>query len=174
MLQNFGDEYNIDLQPQFVLTDFEIAAIKAIRAEFQEVQNKGCHFHLSQNIYHKVQEFGLTVQYGTDENFSLLIRHIPALAFLPYNEIPAAFDELRTIMPEEANRIMEWFEVYYVHGKIRRTTRRGNVIRSEPLSPSSLTHFGQSPVTLSSLFLELRILLRHGIEDGRSYTYRRV
>lgn len=127
-LIDFGNEHDIDLQPQFVLTDFEIAAIKAIRAEFSGVQNKGCHFHLSQNIYRKVQEFSLTVLYGTDENFSLLIRHIPALAFLPYNKIPTAFDELRTIMPEEANRIMEWFEIYYIRGRVRRTTRSGNVI----------------------------------------------
>ncbi|CAB4402207.1 unnamed protein product [Rhizophagus irregularis] len=117
------------------LIDF---AIKAIRTEFPGVQNKGCHFHLSQNIYRKVQEFGLTVLYGTDENFSLLIRHIPALAFLPYNEIPTVFDELRNIMPEEANRIMEWFEIYYIRERVRRTTRSGNVIRSEPLFPPSL------------------------------------
>lgn len=71
-LIDFGDEHEIDLQPQFV---------EVIRAEFQGVQNKGCHFHLSQNIYRKVQEFVLKVQYRTDENFSLLNRHIPALAF---------------------------------------------------------------------------------------------
>ena len=106
-LIDFCDEHNVNLQPQFVLTDFEIAAIKAIHAEFPVVRNKGCHFHLSQNIYRKVQEFGLAVQYGTDENFSLLIRHIPALAFLPYDEIPTAFDELQTIMPDEASSIME-------------------------------------------------------------------
>jgi len=59
-LIDFGDEHSIDLQPQFIITDFEIATIKAIRAEFHEVQNKGCHFHLCQNIYRKVQAFGLT------------------------------------------------------------------------------------------------------------------
>jgi MULE transposase domain len=137
-LIDFSDEHSIDLQPQFVLTDFEIAAIKAIRAEFQGVQNKGCHFHLSQNIYRKIQEFGLTVQYGSDENFSLLIRHIPALAFLSHDNIPAAFDELKTIMPEEADRIMEWFEIYYIRGKIRRTSRSENVVRSSPLFPPSI------------------------------------
>ena len=46
-LIDFGDEENIDLQPQFVLTDFKIAAINAICAEFPGVQNKSCHFHLS-------------------------------------------------------------------------------------------------------------------------------
>ena len=62
---------------------------------------------MAQNIYRKVQSFGLTTQYGTDENFSLLIRHIPALAFLPPNEIPIAFDELKINMPTEANGIMK-------------------------------------------------------------------
>jgi len=41
-------------------------------------------------------------------------------------------------MPEEANRIMEWFEIYYICGRVRRTTKSGNVIRSEPLFPPSL------------------------------------
>ena len=41
-------------------------------------------------------------------------------------------------MPEEANGIIEWFEIYYIRGKIRRITRSGNVIRSDPLFPPSL------------------------------------
>lgn len=40
-LIDFSDECNIDLQPQFIITDFEIAATNAIHAEFQGVQNKG-------------------------------------------------------------------------------------------------------------------------------------
>src|SRR5436190_21660497 len=84
-LINFGDEHDIDLIPQFVLTDFEAAAINAVRIEFQEAQNKGCHFHLSQSVYYKVQALGLAAQYASNENLSLFVRHIPALAFLPHN-----------------------------------------------------------------------------------------
>jgi MULE transposase domain/FLYWCH zinc finger domain len=134
-LIDFGSEYNINLQPQFVLTDFEQAAINATSREFQGVQNKGCFFHLAQSIYRRIQTSGLSVQYGTDENFSLLIRHIPALAFLPPNDIPAAFDELKGHIPPEANEIVEWFENNYVHGRIRRTLRDDNVIRASPLFP---------------------------------------
>jgi hypothetical protein len=85
-----------------------------------------------------VQNLGLSIQYGTDENFSLLIRHIPALAFLHPDDIPNAFDELRINMPEEANDIIEWFEIYYIRGRVRRTTRSGNITRSEPMFPPSL------------------------------------
>ncbi|UZO08699.1 uncharacterized protein OCT59_028952 [Rhizophagus irregularis] len=41
-------------------------------------------------------------------------------------------------MPEEANSIMEWFEIYYICGRIRRTTRSGNIIRPDPLFPPSI------------------------------------
>lgn len=134
-LIDFGDEYDIHLRPQFILTDFEQAAINAASREFQNVQNKGCFFHLSQSIYRRIQESGLSVHYGTDENFSLLIRHIPALAFLPHDNIPAAFDELKGHMPPEANNIVQWFEDNYVHGRARRTLRDGNVSRVAPLFP---------------------------------------
>ncbi len=46
-LINFSDEQNIDLQSQFVLTDFEKATINIIYIEFQNVQNKGYHFYLA-------------------------------------------------------------------------------------------------------------------------------
>ncbi|CAG8657787.1 3735_t:CDS:1, partial [Scutellospora calospora] len=102
-LIDFGEVYNIDLQPQIILTDFESTAINAVQLEFDNVQSKGCHFHLAQSVYHKVQNCGLSSRYDTNEPFSLLIRHIPALAFLPYNEIPDAFDELNSIILSEAH-----------------------------------------------------------------------
>ncbi|CAG8505260.1 16843_t:CDS:2 [Dentiscutata heterogama] len=118
-LENFEEEYNIDLQPQIVLTDFESAAINAVQLEFNDAQNKGCYFHLAQSIYHKVQNCRLSSRYSTDELFSLLIRHIPALAFLPYNEIPGVFNKLNSFIPSEAHEVVN-----------------SNVIRSEPLFPS--------------------------------------
>ena len=90
-LIDFSDEENIQLYPQFILTDFEKAAINAAQTEFPGVQNKGCHFHLAQNVYRKIQAHGLSTRYGIDENFSLLIRHIPALAFLAPDAIPAQY-----------------------------------------------------------------------------------
>ncbi|RIA89390.1 hypothetical protein C1645_824919 [Glomus cerebriforme] len=118
-LINFSDEQEIYLQPQFILTDFEQAAINAIHAKFQDTS-------------------GLTVRYETDETFSLLIHHIPALAFLPPDEIPIVFDELKTNMPVEANEIIEWFEHYYIRDRVRYTSRSGNVVQSAPIFPPSL------------------------------------
>ena len=33
---------------------------------------------------------------------------------------------------------MEWFETYYVYGRIRRVTRSENIVRSTPMFPPSL------------------------------------
>ncbi|CAH1768869.1 9668_t:CDS:1, partial [Entrophospora sp. SA101] len=65
----------------------------------------------------------------------IFLIYIPALAFLPPDDIPAAFDQLKDDIPPEANEIVEWFEEYYVHGRTRRTLRHGNAIRAPPLFP---------------------------------------
>ena len=70
--------------------------------------------------------------------FSHSIRHIPALAFLPASEIPAAFDILKDKMPNEAKVVVQWFEDNYVHGRIKRVLRNGIVSRLPPLYPPDL------------------------------------
>ncbi|KFD46250.1 hypothetical protein M514_24728 [Trichuris suis] len=97
-----------------------------------------CFFHTSQCIWRKIQSSGLATQYSTDESFSLKLRHLSALAFLPADEIPGAFDEVKLHMPEEASEVVEWFENTYVHGRTRRVLRNGVAVRSPPLFPPAL------------------------------------
>jgi len=137
-LCQFAEENDIILTPSYILTDFEQAAINASHGEFPNAINKGCFFHLGQSGWRKIQNCGLAVQYGNDEHFSLLIRHLFALAFLPAHEIPSAFDILKPRIPPEANNIVQWFEDNYVHGKIRRQLRNGNIVRDTPLFPPQL------------------------------------
>lgn len=44
------------------------------------------------------------------ENFSLNMCHLPALAFLPVDDIPGAFNELKPHLPEEASEGPDWIE----------------------------------------------------------------
>ena len=67
-----------------------------------------------------------------------MLRHLFALAFLPSNEIPAAFDNLKSEILVEINNVVQWFEDNYVHGKVRHETRSGHVVRSAPLFPPQL------------------------------------
>lgn len=51
-----------------------------------------------QSVHKQIQRNNLTSRYGNDQNFSLLIRHIPALAFLSPVEIAVAFGELKELL----------------------------------------------------------------------------
>ncbi|CAF3849720.1 unnamed protein product [Rotaria sp. Silwood1] len=137
-LNEAAEEHGLELKPDFVLTDFEKGSINAVKSEFSSAQSKGCHFHLGQAVYRQVQDAGLTQKYGTDEKFSLLIRHIPALAFLSPLEIPDAFDEVKALLPSDAEPIVQWFENNYVHGRIKRTLRNGTIKRHNPLFPPEM------------------------------------
>lgn len=131
-------EFLFDLKPEFVLTDFERAAINAVKSEFPLAQSKSCHFHLVQSVYKQIQTNNLTSKYGNDQNFSLLIRHIPALAFLSPVEIPAAFDELKNFMLKDAESIIKWFGDNYVSGRQRKILKNGEIQRWPPIYPPEM------------------------------------
>ena len=110
---DFAAENDLTLQPSIILTDFELASINASHHVFPNVENKGCFFHLGQSGWQKMDLL-------LDMQFSLMLRHLFALAFLPPQEIPEAFDILKLEMPPEANEVVQWLEDNYVHGRICR------------------------------------------------------
>ena len=138
-VNELAEENDLELKPAFVLTDFEKDAINAIMLEFPDARSKSCHFHLGQSIYMQVQDVGLIQQYGADENFSPLIRHISALAFLSPQEIPDTFDAVKALLPFDAEPIIQWFENNYVHTRIKRTLRNGTVQRHNLLYPPEMS-----------------------------------
>ncbi len=50
-LNELAEEDRLELNPDFVLTDFEKGLINAVKSEFPSAQSKGCHFHLGQSVY---------------------------------------------------------------------------------------------------------------------------
>ena len=61
------------LNPLTIMVDFEKAAINALEENFISVIT-GCFFHLSQNIFRRVQEHGLAVRYQEDNDFAISIK----------------------------------------------------------------------------------------------------
>ena len=55
--------------PESIMTDFENGSIAALRATYPNVPLKGCLFHLSKNIYKRVQDAGLAARYLNDNAF---------------------------------------------------------------------------------------------------------
>ena len=72
------------INPKLWMTDFEQAAITAIREYFPEVQSTGCFFHLQQCVWRRVQHLGLVGAYEEhDGRFAMSVRCLAALAFVP-------------------------------------------------------------------------------------------
>ena len=76
-----------NLQPQFTpimwMTDFELAAINAIRQNFPGVVITGCFFHMQQCMWRKIQSLGLTNAYSeADGHFALCCKSLSCLAFV--------------------------------------------------------------------------------------------
>ncbi|PKY59054.1 hypothetical protein RhiirA4_481494 [Rhizophagus irregularis] len=68
----FAKDNDIELKPQSIITDFELAAINVLHSKFPDINNKGCYFHLCQNGWRQIQRCGLAIQYENDEHFSIM------------------------------------------------------------------------------------------------------
>lgn len=73
-------------------TDYEIAAINAIKTVFPGANIHGCLFHLMKNLRKKLSEFHLMQRYNNDSLFALNnARMIISIAFVPKTKIEEAF-----------------------------------------------------------------------------------
>ena len=66
-----------------------------------------------------------------------MIRYLFALAFLPADEIPVAFEDLKPCLAEEASHVITWFENNNVLEQIIGQLRNGGVLRA-PLTYSPI------------------------------------
>ena len=112
-----------------VVTDFEIAAMKAVRRVFgADVKTRGCFFHFCQNTYRKIQELGLVKLYQSDNNFKQFCGMLDGLAFLPLDKIDEGVNVLKVNMPPEAGDLVNYFISTYTCSKI---ITAGGVVRKQ-------------------------------------------
>ena len=114
---------NGNLNPVTIMVDFKQAMINSVHQVLPNTQVKGCFYHFSQNIYRKIQEHGLQQRYQEDTDFVLKLRMIPALAFVPPQDVIAAFKELSDELPAESQPVVDYFEDTYV-GRLQHQGRR--------------------------------------------------
>ena len=91
------------------MVDFEKATHNALEEIFIAVIS-GCFFHLAQNVFRQIQWNGLTARYLEDEEFSIQMKMLPSLAFLPEHDVIDSFTLLMADFPESAKGIAEYFE----------------------------------------------------------------
>jgi hypothetical protein len=119
-----------NLNPVTLMVDFEQAMINSIQQVLPNAQVKGCFYHFSQNLYRKIQEQGLQQRYQEDTDFAIKIRMVAALAFVPPNDVIAAFEELCEQILPDSQAFVDYFEDTYI-GRPQRRGRRAPMFRNE-------------------------------------------
>lgn len=111
---------NFTLIPSSILTDFEQAAHRAIEKVFPRAEVVGCFFHLSQNLWRKIQKTpGLVAKYKEQDEIRKHCKFLLALAFVPVRDVPFAFEILKEDgFPAEMETIVNYWESTYIGKRI--------------------------------------------------------
>ncbi|KAL1437141.1 hypothetical protein MTO96_049129 [Rhipicephalus appendiculatus] len=118
---NFAADVGLALNSKTVSTDFDLAAINAIRSLLPSSEVHGCLFHLCQSVWRRVQHLGLAVLYKNDvDGFAIKVRQLAALSFLPTEEVRDKYASLKPLFPQEASDLLRWWEDHFLLGKSRR------------------------------------------------------
>ena len=91
-------------QPSQMLMNFEKAVINSFQQVWPATQVKCCFFHLTQNIWRKVQAEGPQAAYNQDEEVALRIRLLPALAFASLFDVLEVFGDVVQELPMPQSR----------------------------------------------------------------------
>ena len=67
---------------------------------------KGCFFHLSQNIWRKVQAVGMQGLNSQNQELAIRIRMIPALVYAAPHEVPNMFAEVAPQLPTPKQMVL--------------------------------------------------------------------
>ena len=120
--------------PKSITTDFEKAALNAIKNNFINTEITGCYFHLIQNIWKHVQLEKLTTEFVGSSEFRLAFKYLKALPFVPIKDIIVAFKEICSAVPDSFVPILSYFEEHYI-GKIENEKKK---LRRVPFFPIPL------------------------------------
>lgn len=89
------------LNPTSISCDFEQAILKSIKTEFPSTEIYCCFYHFSKNIYKKWCDLGIVSNYRNNSDFSILVKMVVALTFIPINDIDLAIESLAGYLPDE-------------------------------------------------------------------------
>ena len=94
--------------PAVVVTDFESAAMKAVKQVFgSQVETHGCFFHLTQATWRRIQSEGLSTLYKTNVDFRLFCGMMDGLAFLPVQEVKQGQSKLQIFFTNSLRLLAE-------------------------------------------------------------------
>lgn len=74
-----------ELNPISIKFDYEQAATNAVKKIFLQTAINGCFFNFCQSMWRRIQNTDLSIKYHKDLEFSLNIKILTALAYVPQN-----------------------------------------------------------------------------------------
>ena len=80
------------MNPEIILSDFELGAMNAFKEVFPNSTIKGCHFHFTQAIRRNIQENGLCAWYKKNKIIRGWLSLFGSLAFVPLEQMHNAWD----------------------------------------------------------------------------------
>ena len=100
LLKKAAQSVCIDVDPQRVLTDFELALQQCVAICFSQAKRKRCLYHYTQARWRKVQSLGIQQLYNEDDEFRCFINSVTALAFVPTMFVRVPWSELEGMLIE--------------------------------------------------------------------------
>ena len=95
----------------------------SLMADFDQIYpgipQVGWLFHLVKNVFRRVRDTRLQQNYLIDPLFRGNIRTIPAISFVPFQDVILAFDELCNHCGIDEQPVLDYFETNYI-GELRR------------------------------------------------------
>ena len=127
-----------DCELSRILIDFEKAALNAFTQMYSSSKTSGCYFHLCQSFNRKIGELGLKTVYENYPDFALSLKMIPALAFVPPEDVEPCFNlvieelgksldqlNLEDTVAELTDDLAGYFQRTYIKGeKLGRTEKK--------------------------------------------------
>jgi len=130
------------------MTDFEMSAINSFSKNLPQSNHRGCFFHFSQCIWRKIQKpecQEIHNSYILNSNFALMIKMLPALTFVPSQNVTTAFEELMDdIFFVDNQVVLQALTEHFEDTWIGRPQRRGRI--RLPIHSISLWNFYNSVV----------------------------
>jgi hypothetical protein len=116
------------LNPRTMMTDFEMATLNAFHDVFPEAVQRGCFFHHKQCLLRKLQTMGeVNDKYNSDATYKMKVKMMPALAFIPEDQVKNAFEKLindQLYEDVELEIINYYSDVWVLGVQVTRSTRR--------------------------------------------------
>ena len=98
----FSQSLNIDLSPDEIIIDFEVAIHKAVNIVWPTSKIFGCRFHLTQSWYRKINSLGLSTTYKSDSEKAKWLHHLFGLPYLSPDKVSECFvEDFMASLPEE-------------------------------------------------------------------------